>query len=49
VAQFHKFCKETKREMPKIPAWAKDNFPMVNVTWDDATAYAQWAGATLPT
>jgi formylglycine-generating enzyme len=50
VAQFRKFCKATGRKMPKAPDWGwKDDHPMVNVTWEDAKAYCEWAGGRLPT
>lgn len=52
--QFQEFCQATNRQMPKNPFWdptyAENNpdQPVVGVTWDDAQAYAQWAGKTLP-
>ncbi len=50
VAQYREFCKATGTEMPEAPDWGwEDDHPMVLVTWEDANAYAQWAGASLPT
>jgi len=50
VAQYRKFCQATKRLMPAEPSWKwQDTHPIVNVSWEDAKAYADWAGAALPT
>jgi len=50
VAQYKKFCQATGRLLPKEPAWGwQDDYPIENIYWDDAAAYAQWAGASLPT
>ena len=49
VAQYRKFCKTTKYAMPPEPPWKwQDTHPIVNVTWNDAKAYADWAGVILP-
>jgi formylglycine-generating enzyme required for sulfatase activity len=50
VAQYRKYCDATGADMPEDPGWGwKDAHPIVNVTWDDATAYSAWAGVSLPT
>ncbi len=57
VAQFRKFCEVTGVAMPKAPFWgfknweglSLENYPIVNVTWKEAKAFAQWMGGRLPT
>lgn len=58
--QYRKFCDETRRPYPTDPWWSKkimnvdDYFrtqprmPVVGVSWEDAAAYAKWAGKRLP-
>ena len=48
--QYNHFCEETGRKKPTAPNWELDEGqPVINVTWEDAYAYAQWAGKSLPT
>lgn len=52
-AQYRQFCEATRRALPVNPWWDEQyfnnaNMPVVGITWNDANAYAQWAGKRLP-
>ena len=50
--QYGKFVAETKHHAPDNSLWQKGELldhPVVNVSWEDAAAYAKWAGLSLPT
>jgi formylglycine-generating enzyme required for sulfatase activity len=52
--QYKRFCDETRRAYPTNPHWdnqyfeSNPDFPVVGVNWNDAAAYAKWAGKRLP-
>jgi formylglycine-generating enzyme required for sulfatase activity len=39
--EFRQFCEQTNRTCATQP-WSGDDYPVVNVSWDDAHAYAEW-------
>lgn len=41
-AQHDEFCEATDRDKPSDEGWGRGNRPVVNVSWDDANAYAAW-------
>jgi formylglycine-generating enzyme required for sulfatase activity len=45
---YDKFCDATGRSKPADQGWGRGTRPVINVSWDDARAYAQWAGKRLP-
>lgn len=51
VAQFRRFCEATRRPMPPIAPWTKEETksPMVYIKEEEARAYCAWAGVALLT
>ena len=47
--QYDAFCVATKREKPGDKGWGRGKHPVINVSWDDATAFAKWMVCRLPT
>ena len=41
-AEYDKFCEATGRSKPSDSGWGRRNRPVINVTWHDAVAYAEW-------
>lgn len=40
--QYDRFCTATKRAKADDEGWGRGNRPVINVTWKDAVAYADW-------
>jgi hypothetical protein len=41
-AEYDQFAEATGREKPDDKGWGRGNRPVMNVSWHDATAYAEW-------
>lgn len=41
-AQYDRFARATGRDLPSDNGWGRGDRPVVNVTWEDARAYAAW-------
>ena len=46
--QYDLFCDATGRVKPDDAGWGRGNRPVINVTWLDARAFAEWMNCKLP-
>jgi formylglycine-generating enzyme len=47
--QYDTFCEATGRKKPDDAGWGRGDHPVINVTWTDAKAFADWMNCRLPT
>jgi formylglycine-generating enzyme len=47
--EYDAFCTATRRRKPDDDGWGRGTRPVMNVTWEDAKAFADWKGCRLPT
>ena len=40
--EYDRFAQATGRKLPNDEGWGRGQRPVINVSWDDAKAYAQW-------
>lgn len=49
VGQYRRYCFAVKKSVPPQPKESTPSHPVIGVSWNDAAAYARWAGRRLPT
>ena len=47
-SQYDVFCEKTGRQKTDDNGWGRGTRPVINVSWEDAAAFAKWMGCRLP-
>jgi len=47
--QYDQFCAATGRNKPDDSGWGRGSRPVINISWIDAMAFAEWMNCRLPT
>jgi len=42
--EYDRYARATGRALPEDNGWGRGHRPVINVSWDDANAYAEWLG-----
>lgn len=48
-AQYSEFCHANNKKLPNDNGWGMKDRPVINITWEEAKACAEWMGGRLPT
>ena len=43
--EYDRFCNETRRTKPNDEGWGRGRRPVINVSWEEATAFTEWLSA----
>jgi len=46
-SEYDRYCQFEEKDKPNDNEWGRGNRPIINISWEDATAYAEWLSHKL--